>query len=114
MYLNVFLQLASHLAARGYTFVGSNLYQPLPPFLAAAFASSKRVPRGNCPSGRFLAASASLIPTFLEWARNSSLPAVQVGITATEVPQGIRGGFCCIQGPSSAHRNETTVFHALA
>jgi hypothetical protein len=75
----VLLQLAAHLALRGYTFVGSDLYQPLPPAMAAAFARLRHVPRGKCPPGKILKASAGLIPNFLSWALNSTLPAVQVG-----------------------------------
>jgi len=56
------LQLATLLAGRGYTFIASYYYRPLPPI----FANGSMV-RPGCPEGKILATSAALIKTWLDY-----------------------------------------------
>ena len=56
------MQLATLLAGRGYTFIASDYYRPLPPI----FANGSMV-RPGCPEGKILATSAALIKTWLDY-----------------------------------------------
>lgn len=59
-------QIARQLASKGFTFVASDLYQPLPAALKQALTASGYSPPPSCPRDKILSPTAALLQTFLQ------------------------------------------------
>eukprot|EP00775_Hariotina_reticulata_P012823 gene12823-12950_t len=64
-------QIAGLLNGRGYTFIASDYYQPLPPLLQVALANSTRPRAASCPNNKILASTSALLKDFLDYAQQS-------------------------------------------
>jgi len=72
------LQIARLLNSRGYTFVASDYYQPLPPLLQQALGNNTQSRPASCPDNKWLAPTSALLKDFLDYAQQSDHVQLQV------------------------------------